>query len=139
MSDREEKTTIVKTASVADKRFAKRRSSKTPALIHHPTFQQPMSCIVRDSSSTGALIELAPTKGMTIHVLTRFPREFTLTILLERVAFECEVAWQKDMTLGVRYRAPARILAKPIRSKAKTEPPHGLMLSVLKKAGISVA
>ncbi len=138
MSDHAEKTKNEKTASAADKRFAKRRSSRTPALIQHPTFQQPMSCIVRDSSSTGALIELTPLKGMAIHVLTRFPREFTLTIPLERVAFECEVAWQKDMTLGVRYRAPARILAKPVRSKPKTEP-QGLMLSVLKKAGISVA
>jgi hypothetical protein len=139
MTDRAEKTKNEATDRAADKRFAKRRSLGTPALIHHPTFQQPMSCLVRDSSSTGALIELAPFEGMPIHVLTRFPREFTLTIPLERIAFECEVAWQKDMTLGVRYRAPARILAKPVRSKPKTEPTHGLMLSVLKKAGISLA
>ena len=109
-----------------------------PGQIHHPTFQQPMACIVRDSSSTGALIELVPLKGSSVHVLTRFPREFTLTIPLERVAFECELAWQNDLTLGVCYRAPARLLAKPVRHRPKAEPSKGLVRSVLKRAGINV-
>jgi hypothetical protein len=139
MSEQEQNSGADKVGSGANKRFAKRKASRMPGLIHHPTFQQPMACTVLDSSSTGALIELAPLKGSTVHVLTRFPREFTLTLPLERIAFECELAWQNDIKIGVRYRAPARLLSKPVRHRPKTEPPKGLVQSVLKKAGFTLA
>lgn len=136
MSGRTQYPAPVQSDNAADQRFAKRKTSRMPGLIHHATFQQPLQCMVRDSSSTGALIEIAPIKGSAASALSRFPKQFTLTIPLERVAFECDLAWQNDRTLGVRYAAPARILAKPVRHRPKEEAPKGLIASVLKKAGI---
>ena len=125
--------------SAAEMRFAKRRTSKTPATIGHPTIGQGLNCTVRDSSSTGALIEIAPIKGTGAHILDRLPKRFTLTIPLERIAFECELMWQKEKTIGVRYVGPARMLAKPERARPRTEQPKGLMEMVLNKAGIKTS
>lgn len=112
----------------SDKRWAKRRPSRTPAHISHTSLPGPIQVIVRDSSSTGALLELAQTVGKISAGTERLPQRFILTIPIERASVECDVAWRRGTTMGVRFVSPTRTLARPpSRRVQKSEPPSRMM------------
>lgn len=125
-------------AADANQRFASRRQSRTPAHITHASLGQPVTCTVRDSSSTGALVELVQTKGAFSPGADRLPPRFVLTMPTERAAVECEIAWRRGAMMGIRYVAPTRVLAKPARNLPRTEEPKSLMGQVLKKTGFRI-
>lgn len=67
-----------------------------------------ISCVVRDASSTGALVELL-SHGSSVPNL---PAEFVLTLPMERVAYNCRLVWTHGSSAGIAYTGPARMLAK---------------------------
>lgn len=125
--------------SPADGRWAKRRSSRILATITGTV--SPMNCMVRDTSSTGAMIELVMGPNAKADSAERLPKTFTLVMPADRSQVECEVAWAKGNSLGVRFTAPARHFAKPASrfEIKKPEPQKGLVARLLGATGFSKA
>ncbi|MGQ0671731.1 MAG: hypothetical protein ACT4N2_02460 [Hyphomicrobium sp.] len=113
----------------SETRWARRRLSRTPAIISHTSLSQPVSCTIRDSSSTGARIELIQQKGKVSAGTERLPQRFILTMPTERAAVECEAVWRRGMAMGVRFVSPTRTIAKPAprANFQKQEAPSKLM------------
>ena len=100
-------------AGTPEARFAKRRPSRTPAYITHTSLAQQVAVSVRDSSSTGARLELVPTKGAFSPGAERLPPRFILNIPMDRATVECEIAWRRGAVMGVRYVSPTRTQPRP--------------------------
>lgn len=90
-----------------DQRFARRTPTRIGAQIIHPSLAAPLACTVRDTSSTGARLELGVIRGGQIS-RDRAPDRFTLFIQPERLYVDCEVAWREGTLIGVRYVSPTR-------------------------------
>lgn len=99
--------------NVLDQRWARRNPSRLGAQIQHSSLAQPMLCTIRDTSSTGARLELAAVRGGQIS-RDRAPDRFTLYMPSERLLVDCEVAWRKGTLIGVRYVSPTRRAPKQI-------------------------
>lgn len=93
--------------NVLDQRWARRNPSRLCAQIQHPSLAAPIQCIIKDTSSTGARLELTVVRGGQIS-RDRAPDRFTLFMPLERLLVDCEVAWRQGSLLGVRYVSPSR-------------------------------
>ena len=123
--------------SASEKRFANRRARKTPAHIvldGQILGQQvaPISCLLKDTSSTGALIELtAATANRWSANSAGLPERFRLQIPSEFIEVDCRVAWREHEMLGVQFTAPARMLQKPQKPKPVEKPKSSLSLSRL--------
>lgn len=90
-----------------EKRFAKRRSMVASGTLSGPKLEMTLTCAVRDTSSTGALIELT-TAGST----PTLPETFTLAMPMERVEYDCRLIWVHGRTAGIQFTGPARMLVK---------------------------
>lgn len=95
-----------RTGSGTDKRFANRRTIFVKGIISTP--EASLSCVVRDTSSSGALLEVRDTGRGT----PTLPETFTLLMPMERVAYECKLMWMRGKTAGVRFAGPARMIVK---------------------------
>lgn len=105
-------------ATEAEQRFANRKPSNTPAFIDTNGNilgkKAPLiNCVVKDSSSTGAMITLSnATARLWSDGSTGIPRCFTLRMPGEGVEIDCETAWRDDKAIGVRFVSPARLLKR---------------------------
>ncbi len=106
--------TVTDGAAPANKRFAVRRTSRASAVIRSLDRQTAYNCIVRDASSTGALIELY---GAGRHQPDQLPAEVILTLPMERVEYTCRLVWTQGASAGLQFSGPARRIEKkqPIR------------------------
>ena len=100
-----------------ERRFARRKSSRTPGLVWSEGATINHGCVIKDSSSTGALLEMTKTKMNPDCAATVVPDRFTLVITLEKVCIDCRVAWRRDNEVGVRYISPARTMPEPKRRR----------------------
>lgn len=82
-----------------DSRKAKRRVIDYPAWLLLDTSRQPVECIIRDMSDTGARIAIiSPIKAL--------PHRFMLWLDEKgKVQRECEIVWMKAGYVGVRFAA----------------------------------
>lgn len=87
-------TVSVEEKTGADKRKVKRRNVRHAARIHFA--RQSMTCMVRDISSTGALIE-----GRN---LAAIPDQFRMRIEMESTERRCAVVWRKSTRVGIEFR-----------------------------------
>ena len=117
----------------SEQRFARRRPAKTKAFIIQPNRGQPIPCVVRDTSSGGALIHLTNADNTISRAGESVSARFILQMPLEHVEVDCEIAWRRASKIGVRYIGPTRVLAKPERRVAKADPvkPAGIMGRIL--------
>jgi hypothetical protein len=83
-------------AAIGKKQRASRRNVSRAARISFA--EKSMTCIVRNISATGALLEGAN--------LTRIPDTFTLVLEMESAERLCAVVWRKETQVGVRFEAP---------------------------------
>ena len=92
-------------------RWAKRKSSHAVVTIQSPEIARAISCTMRNSSSTGALLECSGADHS--EAFARLPDNFTLYLPMERTAIDCRLVWRQYRQIGVQYTSPARVLAKP--------------------------
>jgi hypothetical protein len=121
---------VARDEAPVEERFARRRPSRTPAVVAHRDLPQPLNVVIRDSSSSGARLELMPGKGVT-PASDRLPSRFTLHVPLDRAMVECEVAWRKGTFLGVRYVTPTHTHPRPMRQRQVKQPEAGILLKML--------
>jgi hypothetical protein len=98
--------------AVANKRWAQRKSSQMPAGLIFPGTRNLIPCQVRDSSSTGAKLELTAPRNNPNSDSESMPDEFTLVVRMDNMEVDCEVVWRKGSMMGVRYVSPARVTPK---------------------------
>ena len=112
-------------AKASEQRWASRRQRNTPAhiVLNSEVLgvrPAPIPCVLRDTSSTGARIELArSTAERWIGSSGSMPQRFRLQIPSEHVEVECAVAWCNENMIGVRFVAPARVIKRQPRPKAE--------------------
>lgn len=123
-------------AAPKETRFARRKQTRTPANITHTSLSQAIAVTVRDSSSTGARLELVQTKGAFSPGADRLPQRFILNIPLDRATVECEIAWRRGAMMGVRYVSPTRTVAKPVRRITKHEEQPSKLVKLLGLGGV---
>lgn len=106
---------------MVEKRFARRRTMVASGILGGPSLDMTLTCAVRDTSSTGALIELTQS-GNTMPLL---PQTFTLAMPMERVEYDCRLVWVHGRTAGIVFTGPARMLDKrpPPRQLVKAQAP----------------
>jgi hypothetical protein len=113
-------------------RWAKRSPARLGAQICHSSLSTPLTCTVRDTSSTGARIEIVTQRGGNIS-RDRVPDQFTLFMPADRLEVDCEVMWRQGQQAGVRYTSPTRRLPRqePVKTSAAPKKPHASLISLL--------
>lgn len=96
-----------------DRRFACRRTTKTPGYLTSTELAQTYAVTLLDTSSTGALAKIQFNKDHRYKSADDLPNRLTLVILYERVAINCEIAWRRDHEIGLRFLSPARPMGAP--------------------------
>ena len=82
-------------AQVKEKRRSPRRAALMPAVIFYPNQNEHVSCMVRDLSQDGALLELPLAKELPLVFWLRLDGETTLRF--------CSVAWHSENYIGVEF------------------------------------
>jgi hypothetical protein len=93
--------------------------------------------VVRDSSATGALIELGRAPGALRSDAENLPARFTLFMTMDRVAIDCKLVWRKGSAAGLQYAGPARLLGKQASGRRVPAPPtksSSLLSRLMKKS-----
>lgn len=116
----------------SDGRWAQRTPSRLGGQIVNPGLLSPIPCLIRDTSSTGARLELQAQRGGPIS-RERVPDQFMLFMPTDRVEVECQVMWRQGQLLGIRYTSPARRTAKqqPIKKAEQPKKPHTSLINLL--------
>ncbi len=116
----------------AESRWARRTPSRLGAQIQHASLPAPIACTVRDTSSTGARLEIVTQRGGNIS-RDRVPDQFVLFMPLDRLEIDCQVMWRQGALVGVRYTSPARRTAKqqPIKKPEPPKKPHTSLINLL--------
>ena len=78
-----------------DKRSAPRRRTLKTGIIVFANRNATFACAVRDLSASGARLR--------VDSVINVPDAFDLIIELDGLQASCEVAWRRDMELGVRF------------------------------------
>jgi hypothetical protein len=103
-----------------EQRWSNRRSTVLAGNIISDQLQGIVSCVVRDLSSSGALIELRAAKTGVIANASGLPDTFALVLLRDNSEVRCEVAWRKPTSIGVRFLGAFKQV--PARAKPKAGP-----------------
>jgi hypothetical protein len=103
-----------------EQRWSSRKSTVLAGTIISDQLPGTVSCVVRDLSSTGALIELRAAKTGVIANASGLPDTFALVLLRDNSEVRCEVAWRQPASIGVRFLGAFKQV--PPRAKAKAAP-----------------
>ena len=99
---------------VAERRFAQRKMSETAGLVASAKLPQALRCIVRNTSSTGALIDMSQVgRDRSQNRADEVPDKFTLVFVSyrERTEVACTVMRRVGNQVGVRYVSAFRTFA----------------------------
>lgn len=99
---------IVGEKSDDNRRWAKRRMSATAGYIYGGEIVDPVNCVILDTSSTGARIEVRALRGSRYHNISDLPKTFSLAFTSDRVVINCVIAWRRGNELGIKFTSPAR-------------------------------
>ena len=104
-------------AQSSDRRFSPRKRRDGQGLIGLSGSQSTMSCIVKDTSSTGARIELIAKRSGEKADPYAVPDRMTLVFVTsaDQTEVACQVMWRSGKELGLRYVGPFRTYAKAQR------------------------
>jgi hypothetical protein len=116
----------------SEARWARRTPTRLGAQILHSSLSAAILCTIRDTSSTGARLEVAAQRGGNIS-RDRVPEQFTLFMPADRLEVDCEVMWRQGLLVGVRYTSPTRRTAKqqPIKRPEPPKKPHTSLVKLL--------
>ena len=124
-------------ARAAEQRWANRKQSRTPALIKIENDAMgrqaaPLGCVLKDTSSTGARIELSRTVAQRWgHSAAGLPERFRLQIPSQLVEMECRTAWYDGTEIGVQFTSPVLKMQRATRQRQPAKKPARLSLSSL--------
>ncbi len=105
-------TTAVEADDVGEdnRRFAKRKGRNSNGLILFDGITVPYNCLVRDTSSTGARLEMQSDKFNQDATTDSVPNHFTLILPLDRIQVECQSMWRRGSKIGVRFTSTVTVM-----------------------------
>ncbi len=95
---------------VESKRFAQRKTRNSQGQILFAGITVPFNCIVRDTSSSGARIEMQADKFNQEAATDAVPNDFTLILPLDKISVECRSMWRRGSKMGVKFTSTVKIL-----------------------------
>jgi hypothetical protein len=101
-------TAAAEARALLERRFAKRKTVATNALIVSPDISVPIACMVRDISSTGARLELIKSVENPLGGRAKLPGTFTINLRLDRMEVDCAIVWRNGAFVGVRFLSTPR-------------------------------
>ena len=106
---------VQQASSTSDRRWALRKASDMPGYIGHSKNPQGVRCIVRNTSSSGALVEVCAGSDRYANPADGVPDQLTLVFISykERTEVSCTVMRRTGRMLGVRYVGPFRSFPAP--------------------------
>lgn len=107
--------TVQSARGADDRRWATRRRSDMPGYIAHAKNPQGIRCIVRNTSSSGALVEVCAGTDRFANPADEIPDRLTLVFISyrERTEVACAVMRRNGRMLGVRYVGAFRSFPAP--------------------------
>lgn len=102
--------------NASDRRWALRKRTDMPGFIAHSKNPQGIRCIVRNTSSSGALVEVVSGSDRFANPADEIPDRITLVFISykERTEVACAVMRRAGRNmLGVRYVGPFRSFPAP--------------------------
>ena len=122
-----------------ENRSSRRKVTRIPGQIIQRRVN-PISCTIRDTSATGALVELWQGTQKAFAKSEFVGDQFTLVMTNDFLEVDCEVVWRKAGTMGVRYRSALRQRPKPIRrDKADKNGEGSSLLGRLLPPGVTLS
>lgn len=106
-------------APAGESRFAPRRKSQLPALIHIAGMVESIPCIIRDMSTTGARLELRTGWDNPFRSAVSMMDRLTLVVRMDRVMYDCKIIRRDETELGVKFVAAPRPIAKVVKPAEK--------------------
>jgi hypothetical protein len=102
-------------SKTSDRRWAYRKPTETPGYIGHAKNPNGVRCVVRNTSSSGALVEVCSGSDRYSNPADEVPDRLTLVFVSykERTEVACAVMRRSGRMLGVRYIGPFRTIAAP--------------------------
>ncbi|MGE3914197.1 MAG: PilZ domain-containing protein [Hyphomicrobiaceae bacterium] len=91
-----------------DGRRSRRQATCLQAAIHCERLSEPVACVIRNLSATGARIEIVRGERKPFTTEERIPDLFTLGFRLERTEVDCELIWRRGDVIGVKFRSLPR-------------------------------
>ena len=100
----------------SDRRWALRKRTEMPGYIAHSKNPQGVRCIVRNTSSSGALVEVVSGSDRFANPADEIPDQLTLVFISyrERTEVACAVMRRTGRMLGVRYVGSFRTRPAPV-------------------------
>ncbi len=98
----------IETAGSEQARRSRRQAVCLQGTIRSERLSEPVACVIRNCSATGARLELVRGERRAFAVEERIPDLFTLAFKLERTQVDCELVWRRGDTIGVRFRSLPR-------------------------------
>jgi hypothetical protein len=100
---------------VIERRWAARKQVATGGTIFSPELSLPVTCMIRDISTTGARLVLHVTQDNLLGPRLKLPAYFTLVMRVDRLEVDCAIVWRKSGEVGVRFVATPRPYIRPAR------------------------
>ena len=120
--------------SGSEKRVSRRKSTRIPGQIFQGRKVPLVACTIRDTSATGAMVELWQGTQKPFTRTEPVGEHFTLIMTADFMEVDCEIAWRKGGTLGVRYLSALRMRPRPVKQKT-AEPQDNSLLGRLLTQG----
>ena len=105
-----ERRVPIEDAKSSESRRSRRQSACLQGAIAAERLEEPVACVVRNLSATGARIELVRGDRKPFESEQRIPDHFTLSFRLDRTVVDCEVVWQRFNAIGVRFLSLPRVV-----------------------------
>lgn len=98
----------IETGDADESRRSRRQTACVQAVIVSDRLSDPVTCVIRNLSATGARLEIVRADRKAFVSEERIPDLFTLGFRLERTEVDCEQIWRRGDTIGVRFRSLPR-------------------------------
>jgi len=92
------------------KRRSRRKATTLPGLMTFKTMRLQVQCTIADMSGSGARLVLPAGTARTYGDLEHLPTNLTLVMRVDRMQVDCEIAWRRPGSLGVRFLGPPKPL-----------------------------
>lgn len=98
-----------------DNRFAPRRSSLIPAQIYFDGTTVTLPCVIRDTSTTGARVELRSGWDSPSAASASESDRVRLVIRTDRILYDCRIVRRNANELGLRFMAAPKPMTRVVR------------------------
>lgn len=94
------------------KRRSRRKTMTLAGLITFKTMRQQITCTIVDMSGTGAKLNVPAAVARAYGDMEHLPTQLSLVMRADRMKVDCEIAWRRPTSIGVRFLGPPKPIAK---------------------------